>query len=92
MCPVLPRQSRIRRGNPWEAEHPPRFLLDDQRAFLVWNLGQHFGGALAGIRLVGVGVGEIDFQHDAVDADGMSIGQAVFVVDETTPKVRFEQV
>ena len=35
---------------------------------------------------------EVDFEHDAVDADGVPVGRAGLVIDEAAPKVPTEQL
>src|ERR1700712_1109793 len=69
----------LHRGQRWgvcghsrEVEHPARVLLDDQRALVVGNVGEHLAGPLARVRPVRVAVREVDLEHDPVDADGVT--------------------
>ena len=63
-----------------------RWPLDHAVHIGVGHLKQAFGKTLSAIGPVRVGMWVVDFDQDVVDADDVSRGDAVDVIDETAQK------
>src|SRR5215469_4185194 len=74
---------------PGEIEDTPGVELRDLAGLVVGDIGQHFREHFAAVRPVAVRVRVVAFEHDVVDADEMTAGDAGPVGDKAAEYVVF---
>src|SRR5580693_10056088 len=75
-----------------EPEQVPAVGFDDLTHFLIGNIGEHFDSPLAAVGPVGVRMRIVGLPENLGQADLVSRGQAMDIVDEATVDVVVKQL